>query len=279
MENRPARRKEWFTYAQNELQMYYQPKISLTDGRIVGAEALLRIRSGDETASAPTGLLEEMEQKGECGSLDWFVFCEVCRHIRRMLDCKIETPVSVNFARGSVKAPQFVRRLKDAADRCGVPHRLLEIEVTEGILEENAAAMRLILRQLMNEGFGVAIDDFGKGFSSLGFIKDVDFTTLKIDMEFLRDFDKAESKAVIDCVIALGKRLHKHVVSEGVETREQAAYLVDKGCDAVQGFYFAKPMPLESFIKFAKGYAERNTARTLELIARTKGSPAAKELK
>lgn len=277
MEKQPARRKEWFTYARNELQMYYQPKIALADGRIVGAEALLRIRTSDETAAAPIGFLEEMERKGEGSALDWFVFCEVCRHIRYMLDCKLEIPVSVNFARSSIKVPRFVQMLTAAADRCTVPHGLLEIEVTEGILEENPTAMRQILHELMSEGFGVAIDDFGKGYSSLGFIKDVNFTTLKIDMEFLRDFDKAESKAVIDCVIALGKRLNKRIVSEGVETREQAAYLFDRGCDAVQGFFFARPMPLDPFIKFVKGYAKRNIARTLELITHTKAMPASKE--
>lgn len=258
MKNHPSElRKEWFFYGRYELQMYYQPKIALSNGKIVGVEALLRYRNGDGTVSSPESLLREIENKGEESTLDWFVYCEVCRHIRYMCNKKAIFPVSINFSRTSIKAPRFVKMLVSAADQCEVPHNLVEIEVTEGIFEKNPSQMRQVLSQLMTEGFGVAIDDFGKGYSSLGFIKDVDFTTLKIDMEFLREFEKAEAQAVIECVIALGKRLNKQIVSEGVETKKQAEYLLARGCDTAQGYYFAKPMSLVALMKFVKTYDHR----------------------
>lgn len=242
-----------FTYDLRELQMYYQPQISLVDGRIIGAEALLRIHT-ENGIITPETFLKEIELCGDANRLDKKVYSEVCRNVHQMLEMGIKLPVSVNFSRNTVKLSNFTEMLIAEANNHKIPHELLEIEVTEGVLAENTAKFKRVLHEVMDEGFTVAIDDFGKGYSSLGFIKDVDFNTLKIDMEFLQDFEKSETKVVIECVITLAKRLNKRIIAEGVEKREQAEYLKTKGCDAVQGFYFAKPMELEQFVKFVREY-------------------------
>lgn len=247
------KKRNSFTYDLKELQMYYQPKISLVDGGIIGAEALLRIHT-ENGIMTPETFLEKIDHCGDINELDRLVYCEVCRNVHFMLERGVKMPVSVNFSRNSVKLPEFTKMLIAEANNYEIPHELLEIEVTECVFAENTLVFKKVLHEIMNEGFTVAIDDFGKGYSSLGFIKDVDFNTLKIDMEFLHDFEKSETKAVIECVITLAKRLNKRIIAEGVERREQAEYLKRKGCDAVQGFYFAKPMELERFVKFVQEY-------------------------
>lgn len=229
----------------HEFTVYYQPKVELKTGRIACAEALVRWKASDGAVISPDYFIPVFERKFLIGQLDQYVFEEVCRWLRSLLDQGREAlPVSVNVSRLQFYDQDFVGRYVEIRDKYQIPPRLLEIEFTESMVFDKEELLIQIVKQLKKEGFSCSIDDFGKGYSSLSLLKSIPIDVLKIDrLFFVESEDKEKDAAVIEGIIDLVKRFHIQTVAEGIETWEQVEYLKHIGCDFVQGYVYHRPMP------------------------------------
>ena len=169
--------------------------------------------------------------------------------MRRWIDRGL-TPVviSVNQSRLHLNNDDYIWRLREIVDKYGIPYEYIELELTESVFTENADLMLKIMQKLHEIGFKLSIDDFGSGYSSLNMLKDIPADVVKIDREFFNGtVNSQKGRAVISTVVDLAKNLDMQVISEGVETVEQVDFLQDIECHMVQGYYFAKPMPIKEF--------------------------------
>lgn len=238
-----------------EYKVFLQPKYRLSDEKIIGAEALVRWKSGGEVIAYPDSFIPIFEKSGFITQLDMYMFEQACKIIKGWIDSGI-TPitVSVNFSRLHLSNSDFVKKLSQLADQYGVPHNLLEIEITETAIFDNIEILEKVLLELHSENFTLSMDDFGTGYSSLGLLKNIPVDVIKIDKSFFDDSqDNERAMLVIGSVMDMAKKLKAHTVAEGVETKEKVDLLKHLGCDTVQGYYYAKPMPAEEFtVKFIK---------------------------
>ena len=236
--------------ASGEFQMYLQPKYSVNGEKIVGAEALSRWLSISEGMIFPNEFIPLFEKNGFIIQLDQWIFEEVCRTLQKwMKEDRTPIKISVNCSRIHLRDSEFLRTYSKIADRYQIPHHLIEIELTESIVLEDAERFKHVVEDIHNAGFGCSMDDFGSGYSSLNMIQDISVDTLKLDKVFFRNAtrDPVRTESVISNIIGMAKALSMETVAEGVEHREQVAMLRRVGCDIIQGFVFAKPMPLSDF--------------------------------
>ncbi|MCM1524549.1 MAG: EAL domain-containing protein [Ruminococcus sp.] len=234
-----------------ELKAYYQPKHNAVNGRLQGAEALSRWIMSDGVVISPGMFIPLLEELGLIAELDWYILRETCRFLAGELEAgRHIVTVSVNFSRLHAKETDFARRLGEAVDGYGVPRRFIEIEITESALAFDGADIIEFCRSINDEGFAVSIDDFGSGLSSLNFVKDVPASVLKIDKSLLSgNCENEKERIVLESIFDFAHRLKLITVAEGVETKEQLGFLRTCGCELIQGFLFAKPMPEEDFRK------------------------------
>lgn len=232
-----------------EFIVFLQPKIRLNGEKPVGAEALVRWRRFDGSMVAPGEFIPLFERNGFIVELDFYVYEEVCRTIRWWMDNNMKTvPVSVNVSRVHLNDEGFISRLKNLVDFYQVPTELVELELTESIFLDNTKAALSTMQKLREMGFGVSIDDFGAGYSSLSLLKDMATDVIKLDKEFfVHDELLQEEKIVVSSIIHMAKQLNMKVLSEGIETRNQTEFLKEMDCDMVQGYFYAKPMPIREF--------------------------------
>lgn len=238
-----------FALESGEFKVYLQPQYLLNSESIVGAEALVRWIPDNGQIVYPNDFIPIFERNGFIIQLDLYMFEQVCKIIKNWIE-KGETPVhiSVNFSRLHLRNTNFVNSLCQIADRHGVPHKFLMVEITESTIFDNEAALMCILQELHAQGFTLAMDDFGAGYSSLGLLKNIPVDVIKLDKSFLdKVSDTERSHVVLANVIRLAKDLRIHTIAEGVETAENVDILKSLGCDTVQGYYYARPMPHESF--------------------------------
>jgi len=231
-----------------ELLLHYQPKVSAASGRIVGAEALLRWRRGGELVS-PGRFIPIAEQSSLILDIGAWVIDEVCAQQARWRDQGLDMPqVAVNVAARQFAAGNLDVVLGDALRRHGVPPTCLELEVTESMLIERPAEGVAMLRRLKDLGVTLSLDDFGTGYSSLAYLRQFPIDAVKIDKSFVDHIETGpDGSAIVDAVIALAHRLGLGVVAEGVETPGQQAHLIAQGCDVLQGFGLARPLPVAEF--------------------------------
>ncbi len=230
-----------------EFVVFLQPKYRLSDETPVGAESLVRWRVNGGDVEYPGSFIPVFEKNGFITSLDMYMFDKTCRIIRGWLDSDI-TPVivSVNFSRLHLNNPNFIDELCAIADKRGAPRKYLEIELTETVIFDNIELLESVLDKLHQAGFTLSMDDFGTGYSSLGLLKNIPVDVIKMDRAFfVSTKDEQRAKAVISSVMDMAKKLNIHTVAEGVETQENIDLLRELGCDIVQGYYYAKPMPAE----------------------------------
>ena len=233
-----------------EFQVYLQPKYSTIEEKIVGAEALTRWKNEIEGDIYPDEFIPIFEKNGFIIQLDLWIFEEVCRLLRDWLDQgKEPIKISVNCSRVHFKTSDFVEDYIRIAQLYNIPRNLIEIEVTENLVLENMNRFIKIVNEIKQAGFGCSVDDFGVGYSSLSLIKDISADTLKLDKVFFRYSKQDEERAVyvISSIISMAKALSMKTVAEGVEDREQVEMLKRLGCDYIQGYVFAKPMPVKDF--------------------------------
>ncbi len=234
---------------QHEFECYLQPKYGLKSRHIEGAEALIRWNSKEFGFVFPSDFIPISEKNGFVVELDFFILEEVCKAMRRWIDeGKTPVVVSVNQSRLHLNYDDYIWRLREIVDKYEIPYEYIELELTESVFTENMEKLLTIMHKLHDIGFKLSLDDFGSGYSSLNMLKDIPVDVVKIDREFFNGTVNSEKgRAVISTVVDLAKNLDMEVISEGVETLEQVEFLTEINCAMVQGYYFAKPMPISAF--------------------------------
>lgn len=231
--------------ANNEFEVYYQPKYDPKTLELGGAEALIRWNSPEYGFVSPGRFIPIFEKNGFITEIDHFMISHVAANQRMWLDMGYKVGcVSVNVSRAHFAEKDLAVQIRDMVDAAGCPHDLLEIELTESAFFDDQNAMIETIKALKSFGFKVSMDDFGAGYSSLNSLKDMPLDVLKLDAGFFRG-DKAGERGqiVVSETIKLAKNLHMKTVAEGVDEKEQVEFLASQGCDLIQGYYFAKPMP------------------------------------
>jgi len=236
--------------ARNELVVYYQPKVE-ADGRIVGAEALIRWKHTVMGMVSPAKFIPLAEQTGLIVDIGDWVFEETCRWVKSCRDQGLgPLRVSVNLSAIEFKRPDLVQKVEEILARTGVDPDNMELELTESVAIGNIKTCVDRMNELKALGLTLAMDDFGTGFSSLSYLKNFPLDVLKIDQAFVRQLESdMSSQAIVGAIIALANGLGMEIVAEGVETETQLDYLKQHQCEIFQGFYFSRPVPGEDFIK------------------------------
>jgi EAL domain-containing protein (putative c-di-GMP-specific phosphodiesterase class I) len=234
-----------------ELVVYYQPQYDIITNNISGAEALVRWIRSDGTFVMPGSFIPMVEKSELILELDWYVLNEVCCFLRRCIDNNEKCiKISSNFSRMHLLEDDFKDKLYEIVDKHNIPHNLIEVELTESAIMENPKNMIDTIENIRNNGFDVAIDDFGSGLSSLSLIKDISANVLKIDKSLLSgNCENEKERIVLESIFNFAQRLDMTTIAEGVETQQQLGFLKTCGCSLIQGFIFSKPMPECDFIK------------------------------
>ena len=235
-----------------QLTVHYQPQISLKDGKIIGAEALLRWWHPELGAVYPTEFIPIAEESRLILPIgEWVLRSAVEQAKRWMNDGHTPLIMAVNLSAVQFRHPDLPDLITRILDEVGLPPEYLELELTEGVAMHDPQAAIAIMNNLHDRGIRMSIDDFGTGYSSLSYLKKFRIYKLKIDQSFVRDISTdIEDKAIVSAVINMAKSLGLTTIAEGVETAAQLEFLREHGCEEVQGYYYSKPLSAEQFIKF-----------------------------
>lgn len=229
----------------NEFVIYYQPKYNQSTGVLVGAEALTRWDSKELGFLSPVQFIPIFEEDDTITRLDLYVFEKICRFLNR---CKNNdyyiAPISVNITRRDIFSDNFLEKLDEIINRYDTDTNNIIIEITESSAIDSTDSINKIIKELHDRGFKVAMDDFGKGYSSLNVLRNLDIDEIKIDMNFIRGNIGDKGGIILSSIVNMAKWLQLPIVVEGVETVEQSEFLISIGCNYVQGFFF-----LNQFLK------------------------------
>ena len=232
-----------------EFKVYYQPKVNTKTEELYGAEALVRWEH-DGNMVPPSEFIPLFEKNKFILKLDLYIFEQVCSDMKMWKEKYGKEPViSVNVSREHFLDEHFLEKYMMIAAKYGVDTGKIDLEITESATIEAGIDIIEIMNKMKRLGFIISIDDFGTGYSSLSAIQDMPADILKIDKSFVDRIGKNE-KNIIDYILNIAKELKLTTIAEGVETKEQRDYLLEKGCDIIQGYYYAKPMPEEEFEEY-----------------------------
>ena len=236
---------------EHELEIYYQPKYNIQkeEPELSSAEALVRWQHPSLGLISPNEFISLFERSGQISTLDKYVWEEAARQIAEWRDkYGITLPVSVNLSRVDVFDPKLPDILDGIIKRYGLKPSELNLEVTESAYTENAEQLIRVINSLRKKGYGIEMDDFGSGFSSLNMLSAMPIDVLKMDMEFIRNIERNEKDfRLVELIIDIARYLKVPVIAEGVETDKQLQLLKGAGCDIVQGYYFSRPLPVDKF--------------------------------
>lgn len=232
-----------------EFLVYLQPKYSTDGTRIRGAEALVRWNSPTLGFISPGEFIPLFEKNGFIMALDDYMLKAVCRIQKEWLNQGRQIiTISVNVSRVHMLDPLLADKIKACVDEYQVPYQYIELELTESAFFEDKTVILDTVKKLQEIGFKVSMDDFGSGYSSLNSLKDLSLDVIKLDRDFfINNGNISRGEIVIKDTISLAKHLDMEIVAEGIETKEQVDFLKELGCDLIQGYYFAKPMPVKEF--------------------------------
>lgn len=235
--------------ATGEFQVYLQPKYTPMGHRLVGAEALVRWVCPEKGMIMPGRFIPIFEENGFIMQLDDYMLSQIAKlQAAWKVQGKKRVPISVNISRAHFAQEGLAEHISQLVDNYGSKHQMIELEVTESAFFDDKDVLVDTVRQLRAYGFPISIDDFGAGYSSLNSLKDIPLDILKLDGEFFRGEDlMGRREVIVRETISMARKLGFLVVAEGVEQREQVDFLAELGCDMIQGYYFAKPMPAEEF--------------------------------
>ncbi|WP_234196377.1 putative bifunctional diguanylate cyclase/phosphodiesterase [Pseudacidovorax sp. NFM-22] len=237
-----------------ELQLHYQPKIDGKRNQIRGVEALLRWTHPTLGPISPLVFIPLAERFGLINPLGHWVIEEACRQLSQWEDEGLNMRVAINLSAHQLREPDLVVRIADALSRYRIQAEQLLCEITESVAMEDVATTQRVFDGLSHIGVFLAIDDFGTGYSSLSYLRQLPARQLKIDRSFVSDLEtSADARAVVDAVVRLSHALGLRVVAEGVETAGQRDILLGMGCDELQGFFFARPMPADQLLAWSLG--------------------------
>jgi diguanylate cyclase (GGDEF)-like protein/PAS domain S-box-containing protein len=229
-----------------EFVLYYQPQVDIRSGRVTGVEALLRWVHPERGLLLPNTFIAVAEESGLIEPIGQWALRTACERAKAWQDAGYPPlKMAVNISpRQLFKPREFLRSITRILNATGLDPRYLELEMTESLLLHNAEENIAMLRKLGKDGVRIAVDDFGIGYSSLSYLRQLPIDTLKIDRTFVRDIEKdSESVAIIQAVVAMGHSLELQVTAEGVESLGQLQALARLGCDEYQGYLFSKPLP------------------------------------
>lgn len=236
--------------AKQEFQLFLQPQVDI-DGTMLGAEALVRWFRPVYGMMLPEEFVDVFEKSGLISAMDQYVWELACKELQRWKEQgKEEYYISVNVSPRDFYFLDIYQTLTTLVECYDVKPELLHLEITETSVMKDASKQLALIDELRNYGFHIVMDDFGRGYSSLNMLQDMNLDAIKIDMEFLRrNEDPERSRMILEMVLNLAAELGISVVTEGVEQKDQLRYMQELGCTLFQGFYFAKPMPVSQFEK------------------------------
>ena len=243
-----------------ELELVYQPQVRLPEGVVTGFEALIRWNHPDRGLISPADFIPLAEEIGEIHAIGDWVLQSACLEAMNWPD---ELSVAVNVSPAQFESERFVESVREALERSGLDPARLEIEITEGILIDDAEGALEHLSAIRAMGVSIAMDDFGTGYSSLSYLNSFPFSKIKIDQSFVRGDDSGRSRALVDAIITLGATLGMETLAEGVETEEQFSDLAAGGCRAAQGYLISRPIAagdVETFLADRRDGAASNGA-------------------
>ena len=249
-----------------ELQAYFQPQYDALTSRLTSAEALVRWVKADGSVISPFFFIPLAEDSNLVMEIDWYILHQSCKMLKNQVESQ-QFPISVNFSRRHISEADFAEKLSAIVDGYDLPHHLIEVEITESAMVNEAQKILNWIISIRNAGFSVAIDDFGSGLSSLQFVKDVPADVLKLDKSLLsQNCENEKERIVLESIFNFAHRLHMTTIAEGVETKEQLAFLRTCGCEKIQGYIFAKPMPEQEYLALCQlHHTAGNPADILEL--------------
>lgn len=235
--------------AEEQFKMYLQPKYRLDTSELCGAEVLCRWQHPQKGLIPPNDFIPLFEKNGFILKLDEYMWEQACKTIRSWLDAgRKPITLSVNISRYHIQHNDLVAVFTRLLNKYRLTSDMLTLEITESLFLDKPDQLNKVLASLQAMGFRLEVDDFGSGFSSLNLIRNITVDTIKIDKDFLdSEIASDKGKIVVNHTISMAKDLRLQVVAEGVETKEHVDFLRNSRCDIAQGFYFAKPMPLDKF--------------------------------
>lgn len=233
-----------------EFKLFLQPKYEMVNKTLVGAEALIRWESNKTGKRSPDEFIPVFEKTGFIIQVDLYMMEKACQILRQWMDEGLPlVPISVNQSKLLLTNPLYFNVITSTIERYGVAPELIEVEVTETIMYENADVLNKLIDKLHAYGIRIAIDDFGSGYSSLILLRDIKADVLKIDKEFIYHAEKDDSgKKILSTIIQLADSLGMAILAEGIETKEQAEMLTMLGCHEAQGYLYGKPMEVKDFV-------------------------------
>ena len=250
------------------ISAHYQPQQSTASGELAGLEALARWTRPDGSVVPPSDFIPLSEEMGISDVLFESIMRSVCRDValwREKLNWTI--PVSVNLSAHQLRNRDLVSLIKGILESEQIDKKLLNLELTETVLLEDLTIAQPLLDDLADFGVGIHIDDFGTGYSSLSYLAKLPVQTLKIDQAFVAELSDSEANSrVIEAIVALGKAMKLDVVAEGVETDQQYAIVRRLGCDLVQGYFIARPMPADQLLIWIDGYEDTQSIKKRSLV-------------
>ena len=237
-----------------QLQLHYQPQLSMRDGRVVGAEALLRWQHPELGAVPPAEFIPVAEASGQILPIGEWVLATAAAQMKAWSAMQIAPPVvAVNLSAVQFRHPKLTERVMQILQEAQLAPQLLELELTESVAMGDPLGAIAVMNALHAHGVRMSIDDFGTGYSSLNYLKRFKVCKLKIDQSFVRNLtEDTEDRAIVNSIISLARNLGLKTIAEGVETEGQLAFLREGGCDEVQGYYYARPLPTEAFEAFLR---------------------------
>ncbi len=239
----------------NEFSLHYQPQANLISGMVCGAEALLRWKHPDKGFVPPAEFIPVAEETGQIIPIGEWVLRTACAQLAEWRRQGMPIfPISINLSISQLRQPQLAQMIIAVLEETGLHPKDLELEITEGVMMNEAQATMAFLDQMNELGVQLSIDDFGTGYSSLSYLKKMPLDRLKVDQSFVRDVAADENDAaIVRSIISLGHQFKLQVIAEGVETLEQLDFLRVRGCDEIQGYYFSRPLPVKEFEIFING--------------------------
>ena len=238
-------------FYEHKLQVWYQPQLNVETGKVIGMEALLRWPNGEGGFVSPVTFIPLAEYSGLIVEIGDWVLEQSCKQVKRLQEMSFnDLRVAVNVSMPQFRHSGFVDKVNAITKAHGVDAKHVELEITESVVMDDPKLVIKALKQLKSNDFTIAIDDFGTGFSSLSYLHQLPLDRIKVDREFIKDIGEGGDGIIAETVINLGRRLGLETIAEGIETQYQLDYVKQLGCDEVQGYFHAKPMPANELEQF-----------------------------
>ena len=242
-----------------KLELWFQPQVDLVSEKVVGMEGLLRWPDGNNGYISPAVFVPLAEYSGLIVDIGEWVLEEACHRLKDLKEASFgDLRVAVNISMPQFRDRSFVNKVLGTISSSECDPNLLELEITESVVMDEPQIVIDALRTLKEHGVAIAIDDFGTGFSSMSYLQQLPLDRLKVDRSFIRDIEPGKSAVLAETIVTLGNKLGLLTIAEGIETKEQAEYMIELGCNEAQGFFYAKPMPFSELMDYLVSQKDAN---------------------